>query len=137
MNVPQIEQYLKDATALRMPRLNPNDNPGLKIATLEDYLLKLSYHRGDLEEAIGWVLEAKHEARRDLDKVQGWDAALPKPADRTADRVLAEKARINPQAGAVLKDASYWLDRLERQRRRLELDHNATSRAFTFITGQA
>lgn len=137
MNVDQIRQHLHDATQLRIPRLDPNLNPGAKIAALEEYMLKVAYARGDLEEAIGWVLEAKHDARRKLDAVQGWEVALPKPADRTQERVLAEKARIDPMSGAVLKDADYYLRRLERQVRRLELDHNAVSRAYTLITGQA
>lgn len=137
MNTDQIKAFLHDATQLRMPRLDPNLNPGLKIAQLEEYMLKLSYHRGDLEEAIGWVLEAKHEAKRRLDKVSGWEVQLPKQSDRTQERVFAEKARLAPQDAEVWRDAEYYLKRLERQVRRLELDHDATSRAFTLITGQS
>lgn len=137
MNIQQIELFLTTATQLRIPKLDPNSNPGLKIAALEEYMLTIAYHRGDLEEAIGWVLEAKHDARRDLDNVQGWEAAIPKQAERTKERVLAEKARINPKAASVLKAADYYLTRLERQVRRLELDHQAVSRAYTLVTGQA
>ncbi len=137
MNVEDIGEYLRIASALRIPRLDPNDNPGLKISALEDYMLKVAHARGDLEEAIGWVLEAKHEARRALDAVQGWEVNLPRGGQRTAEQVLEAKRTIAPDSFAVTRDADYYLKRLERQVRRLELDHNAVSRAYTLITGSA
>ncbi len=133
MNIPDTEQHLKDATALRMPRLNPNDNPSAKISALEEYLYKISYHRGDLEEAIGWMLEAKHEARRTLDVIQGWEMHVR--GEHTAENVLRAKGKISPEAVAVVKDSDYYLKRLERQVRRLERDYEAVSRAYTLVTG--
>lgn len=137
MNVEQISDHLLAASQLRIPKLDPNESPGLKIGKLEEYMLQVAYHRGDLEEAIGWVLEAKHDARRTLDGVQGWEQTVPRQADRTQERVLEAKARIAPEPVAILRDSDYYLKRLERQVRRLELDHNAVSRAYTLITGQA
>lgn len=137
MNVGDITQFIKDASLLRMPKLDPNFSPGLKIAALEEYLLQIAYHRGDLEEAIGWVLEAKHEARRKLDDVQGWEVNLPRGAQRTQEAILEAKRKIAPDSYAILRDTDYYLKRLERQVRRLEHDHDAVSRAYTMVTGSA
>lgn len=137
MNVEQISEYLTTASRLRIPKLDPNTHPGAKISALEEYMLTVAYHRGDLEEAIGWVLEARHTARRRLDDVQGWEVNLSRGAQRTQEQVLEAKRRIAPEAFEVLRDADALLKRLERQVRRLEHDHDAVSRAFTFITGSA
>ncbi len=135
MNVEDIDPIIKAASRLRMPVLDPTTNPGLKISKLEEYMLQVAYHRGDLEEAIGWVLEAKHSARRTLDDLVGWDLHLR--GDRTQENVLAAKAKISPEAVAVIRDADYYLERLKRQVNRLERDHDATSRAYTLVTGSA
>lgn len=137
MNVDDITAYLNDASQLRIPKFDPEESPGLKIAALEDYMLKVSYHRGDLEQAIGWVLEAKHDARRMLDDVQGWEVHVPRGSQRTQEQVLDAKRKIAPQAFNILRDADYFLKRLERQVRRLEHDNDAVSRAYTLITGSA
>lgn len=133
MDIPQIEEYITTASALRMPRLDPNSNPQLRISGLEEYLLQTAYHRGDLEEAMGWVMEAKHNARRTLDGLNGWEMHVR--GEQTAENVLAAKRKISPDAVAVFRDADYYMRRIERQIRRLERDHDATSRAFSFITG--
>ncbi len=133
MNIGDIMEFIRVASALRMPKLNPNDNPSFKISSLEEYMLQVAYHRGDLEEAIGWVLEAKHEAKRTLDGLIGWEMHVR--GERTQENVLTAKGKISPEAVAVIRDADYYLKRLDRQVRRLEHDHDAISRAYTLIVG--
>lgn len=135
MDIAEIRTIHHDAAKLRMPRLDPNSNPALKISALEEYILQIAYHRGDLEEAAGWVLEAKHEARRTLDTLQGWEMHVR--GDRTEANVLEAKRKISPDAVAVVKDAEHYVKLLDRQVRRLEHDHEAASRAYTLITGSA
>ncbi len=133
MNIPDIQEFLKLASALRMPKLDPNSNASERISKLEEYLFTVAYHRGDLEEAVGWVLEAKHEARRTLDGLVGWEVHLR--GERTQENVLVAKAKVSPDAVAIIRDGDYYLERLKRQVRRLEHDHEALSRAYTLITG--
>ncbi len=135
MDIADIQEFLTTAQRLRMPKLDPTSNPGHRITALEDYLYKVAYSRGDLEEAIGWVLEAKHEAKRTLDNVQGWEQMVR--GATTQENVLAAKGRISPEAVAVVRDADHYLKRLDRQVRRLEHDHEALSRAYTLITGSS
>lgn len=137
MNVEDIQEYLRQSSELRIPKFDPHDNPGHKISGLEDYMLRISYHRGDLEEAVGWVLEAKHNALRELDDVQGWEMHLGRGSTRTQEQILEAKRKIAPQQYNLLRDANYFLKRLERQIRRLERDHDAVSRAYTLLTGHA
>lgn len=135
MNITDIREFIRLASALRMPKLNPNENPAFKIARLEEYMLQVAYHRGDLEEAIGWVLEAKHEARRTLDGLMGWEMHVR--GEHTQENVLRAKGKISPEAVTIVRDADYYLERLKRQVNRLERDHDAASRAYTLITGSA
>lgn len=138
MTLEEIRARLKAALPLREPLFDPSAAPVAKVRALEDYLLLTAYHRGELEEALHWLYEAKKTLKREWDDLHGWEMNLPRGAttrNRTQEMVREAKRHTAPELYTSLAECTQLENSILRQIRRLELDDKATSRGYTLITG--
>lgn len=136
MDLAEARARLESALPLRVPLMDPNEAPRVRIEQLEDYILKTAYHRGELEEALHWVLEAGKVLRQRWDGVQGYQAAV-RGSRPTREQIDAAKAEIDPDTYAALQEARFLVESLKRQIARLGgSDYDAASRAYTLLSGQ-
>lgn len=138
MTLEEIRARLLAALPLRIPMFDPNAAPVTKVRALEDYLLKTAHHRGELEEGLHWLYEAKKTLKNQWDDLQGWEMNLPRGAttrNRTQEMMREAKRHTAPELYTSLMECKELEDSILRQIRRLELDDKATSRGYTLITG--
>lgn len=134
MDLPEIRKRLESALPLRIPLFDPNCPPREKISALEDYILKCAYHRGELEEALHWCLEAGKRLRGDWDQIQGYEVGLP--SRPTKEQIDQSKRVISPDVWKGLDEARTLTESIKRQITRLGgSDYDAASRTYTFISG--
>lgn len=135
MTLDEIRQALHTALPIRVPTFDPNTHPREKITALEDHLLKCAYHRGELEEALYWAVEAGKTLRAQWEGVEGHEAML-RGSRPTKEQIDAAKARIDPTTWAGLQECRSLVEALRRQIVRLGgTDYDAVSRAYTLISG--
>lgn len=133
MNITEIDARLKAALPLRIPRFNPSDAPGLKIAALEEHMRTAAYHRAELEEALHWAWEAQKLLREQWTDVQGWQSlAGSKPTQASIDQA---KRVCSPAIWSAIQDVKLLLASLERQIKRLDKEADIASRSYTLISG--
>jgi hypothetical protein len=136
MDLIEIRQRLTDALSVRVPRFDPNESPGVKIAALEDHLLKCVWHKGELEEALYWTLEAGKALKLQWDGISGYEVSLPRGTKHTKEQVDAAKRVIQPGIWDSLEECRFLVENLRRQISRLGgTDYDAVSRAYTLISG--
>lgn len=138
MNLADIRQRLLDALPLRIPRFDPNESPRKKSEELEAYILTTAWQRGELEEALHWAWEAQKLVREQWNEIEGWEPFLPtgrRVGDATKEQVAAAKRHVNSEVSDGLSSANKLVEGLGRQIRRLELDYEAASRAYTLMSG--
>lgn len=136
MQIPDIKRILENALGVRVPQFTPDDSPGFKISKLEDHLLKCAWHRGELEEALYWTLEAGKVLKGKWDHIHGYENALPRGTKHTKEQVDGAKRTIDPGTWAAMEECKYLAENLRRQISRLGgTDYDAVSRAYTLISG--
>lgn len=136
MQIVDIKRILENALGVRVPQFGPDDSPGLKISRLEDHLLKCAWHRGELEEALYWTLEAGKMLRLKWDGLHGYENALPRGTKHTRDQINDAKRAIDPGTWEAMEEVKYIAENLRRQISRLGgTDYDAVSRAYTLISG--
>lgn len=136
MQMDDIKRILETALAIRVPQFDPNESPGIKIAALEDHLLKCAYHRGELEEGLYWTLEAGKALRLKWDSIHGYENALPRGTKHTREQVDTAKRAIDAGTWEAMEHCKYMAENLRRQISRLGgTDYDAVSRAYTLISG--
>lgn len=136
MTLDEIRKVLADALPIRVPRFDPNEHPGVKIAALEAHLLRCAYHRAECEEAMHWCVEAGKALRAQWDGVEGHEALIRAASKPTKDQVDTAKRTIAPELWESLQEARTLVESLRRQISRLGgTDYDAVSRAFTLISG--
>lgn len=134
MDLAEIRRRLESALPLRIPQFDPNTPPREKISRLEDYILKCAYHRGELEEALHWCLEAGKRLRAEWDQVQGYEVGLP--SRPTKEQIDQSKRMISPNVWKGLDEARTLTESIKRQIARLGgSDYDAASRAYTMLSG--
>lgn len=115
--------------------MDPNAQPRERIEALEDFILKTAWHRGELEEALYWVMEAGKVLRRDWDAIRGHEVAV-RGSRATKEQIDLAKAELAPDTWAGLQEARFLVDALKRQIQRLGgSDYDAASRAYTLLNG--
>lgn len=137
MTIEEIEAVLAAALPLRVPRFPPDERPRTKVSALEDYMLTLAYHHGELEEALHWLDAVIARLSEKIGAMTGFEAALPsKPRDRIteADRNSA-KRRLDPATFAAGARAKELRTSVLRQIARFEFDQTVVSRAYSLISG--
>lgn len=134
MTLEEIRVALMNALPIRIPQFDPNTHPREKVSALEDHILKCAYHRGELEEALHWCIEAGKALKVKWDGVEGYEPMLPsRPTKEQVDRA---KAKINPDVWAGLQECRSLVESLKRQILRLGgTDYDAASRAYTLMSG--
>lgn len=136
MDLNEVRERLESALPLRIPLLDPNAAPRERIEALEDYILKCAWHRGELEEALYWTIEAGKVLRMKWDRVQGFQVAV-RGSRPTKEQIDQAKAEIDPDTYAALTEARTLVEHLKRQIQRLGgSDYDAASRAYTLLSGQ-
>lgn len=135
MTVDEIRAVLERALPVKVPLFNPEDPPQAKIRSLSDYILKTAEVRAELEQALHWCLEAGKLLRDEWDGIEGWEVALPRGASRTKDTVNEAKRTVRPDLWPGMQEAKSLSESLGRQIRRLELDFQAVSRAYSLLSG--
>lgn len=134
MELAEIRRRLESALPLRIPQFDPNTPPREKISKLEDYILTCAYHRGELEEALHWCLEAGKKLRAQWDDIQGYEVGLP--TRPTKEQIDLSKRHVAPQIWAGLDEARTLTESIKRQISRLGgSDYDAASRAYTMLSG--
>lgn len=138
MDLDEARRRLDDALKVRIPVFDPDEHPGVKITKLENHILQVAWHRGELEEALHWVMEAGKVLRAQWSGIEGYEAALGSRASRaTKEDVERAKATMEPEMWTGLEEARFLMRSLERQIARLGgSDYDAASRAYTFINGR-
>lgn len=136
MTLQEIRKRLEAALPLRIPIIDPSQRkmPRERIEELQDHILKVAYHRAELEEALHYCLEAGKILRRDWDDLQGYQVGLPtKP---TKDDVEKAKRELAPQIWTSLNEARTLTESIKRQITRLGgSDYDAASRVYTMLSG--
>lgn len=135
MDLPEVRRRLESALPLRVPLFDPNKAPRERIEELEDHILKVAWHRAELEEALYWTMEAGKVLRARWDGVRGYEVAI-RGSRPTKDQIDQAKAEIDPATYAALLEARGLVDVLKRQIIRLGgSDFDAASRAYTMLNG--
>jgi hypothetical protein len=138
MTLEEIRETLERSLPLRIPQFGPDDSSSFKIEQLEDYILKTALHRGDLEEALYWCVEAGKALRIEWEGIVGYESALPRGSSGRHTKEQVDRARrtMRPELWAGLQEARSLVAALERQVKRLGgSDYEAASRAYTMLTG--
>lgn len=136
MQIADIKQILEAALVVRVPRFTPDDGPGFKISKLEEHLLLCAWHRGQLEEALYWTLEAGKLLRLQWDGIVGYENALPRGTRHTREQIDGAKRTMQPGIWESMSEVKYLAENLRRQISRLGgTDYDAVSRAYTLISG--
>jgi hypothetical protein len=136
VDLAEIRRRLEVALPIRVPQFDPDMRVAEKIDKLEDHLLLCAWHRGELEEALHWCVEAGKKLRVQWDVVEGHEPGLPPPSRRTKDDVDRAKARIAPDLWTSIQECRTLVESLRRQITRLGgTDYDAVSRAYTLISG--
>lgn len=135
MNLDEVKSKLEAALPLRIPLMDPNVSPRVRVEQLEDYILKCAWHRGELEEALYWTIEAGKVLRARWDRVEGFQVAI-RGSRPTREQIEHAKAEIDPETYAALTEARSLVEHLKRQISRLGgSDYDAASRAYTLLSG--
>jgi hypothetical protein len=130
----EIKSKLESAMKVRIPQFDPNLPPREKISKLEDHILLVAWHRGELEEALHWCIEAGKKLRVEWDQVQGYEVGLP--SRPTKEQIDLSKGRIAPELYASLEQARTLTTSIRRQIDRLGgSDYDAASRAYSLLSG--
>lgn len=137
MNVDECNAKLKAALPIRMPRFDPNLGAREKIEGLENHILLVAFHRGECEEALYWVIEAKKVLKDAWDGVEGWEAFLPRTERQkpTKEAVAAAKRQVDEGTYLALRDVQTMIDALAAQIKRFREEFESASRVYTLITG--
>lgn len=137
MDLEEIRSALHGALPIRIPRFDPNESPRTKVAALEEYILDTAHYRGELEEALHWIWEVQKLLREQYNEIEGWEPLVPfkRRGDATKEMMHTAKRQVAPETVAALEDANHLAEALGRQIRRLELDYEAASRAYTLMSG--
>lgn len=135
MTIDEIRDALKAAMPLRVPRFDPNTGAREKVEQIEDYMQTAAFHRGELEEALSWLLALGRQLKTEWDGLVGWEAALPRGSNHTNAQVDAAKRTVRPDLWDALEEARGLAKDIGRHVHRLEFDHDAESRVYTLITG--
>jgi hypothetical protein len=131
----EIRATLHAAMPLRVPLFDPNTRGQEKISALEDHLLRCAYHRGELEEALFWAVEAGKALKAQWDGVEGHEALL-RGNRPTKEQVDAARRQIAPDVWKGLDECRSLVESLRRQIVRLGgTDYDAVSRAYTLMSG--
>lgn len=134
MTLDEIKSKLESAMKVRIPQFDPNLPPREKISKLEDHILLVAWHRGELEEALHWCIEAGKKLRVEWDQVQGYEVGLP--SRPTKEQIDLSKGRIAPELYASLEQARTLTTSIRRQIDRLGgSDYDAASRAYSLLSG--
>lgn len=134
MNIGDIRLILERALPIRIPQYDPNEAPTVRIEKLQDHILKVAWHRAELEEALHWCIEARKVLQLKWDDVQGWQSiAGSKP---TQDAINRAKRQIDRDTWLGLAETRALIDSLHRQISRLGgSDYDAASRVYTLLSG--
>lgn len=142
MTIEEIHKALGGALAMRPPVFRRNGDtpvqPKVKIEAFENYLLESAYVAADLEEAIFWLEGVVTETAERIEKITGYEPALPrKTRDRiTQADVLGAKRVVDPEAFDLASDAKQLRASVLRQIDRLRFEEQwVVSRAYTMVTG--
>jgi hypothetical protein len=142
MNIEEINRALGMALAMRPPRWAPNGATPVgashKVSQLEDYLMESAYVAADLEEAIFWLEGAIAESGEKIERMTGYEVALPrKTRDRlTQADVLNAKRTVDPDTFGIHDDAKRLRASILRQIERLRFEEQwVISRAYSLISG--
>lgn len=136
MELSEIRQRLEDALPVRIPLIDPSHRkmPRERVEELQDHILKVAWHRAELEEALHWCLEGGKALRRQWDDLQGYQVALG--AKATKDDVERAKRELAPQVWTSLEEARTLTESIKRQITRLGgSDYDAASRVYTMLSG--
>jgi hypothetical protein len=136
VNLEEIRDTLVSALKLRVPAIDPDERPAQRIDKMESYANLTAIKRGELEEALFWLSEARKPLQREWDEIDGWQATIPKHSDRTQERVRQAKRTIKPDLYDALAECHELQSHLHRQIRRLERDADWMSREYTFLSGK-
>jgi hypothetical protein len=136
MDVPEIRRRLEAALPVRIPLLDPNLHPREQISALADHILKVAWHRAELEEALYWCIEAGKRLRVQWERHQGYEVAL-RGNRPTQEQVNEAKRRTGAQdTWDGLQECKALKESLERQIARLGgSDYDAASRTYTLLSG--
>jgi hypothetical protein len=135
MDLIEVKRRLESALPLRIPLYDPNAEPRERITQLEDHILKVAWHRAELEEALYWTMEAGKVLRARWDGVRGYEVAV-RGSRPTKEQIEAAKAEIDPDTYGALTEARFLVESLKRQIIRLGgSDFDAASRAYTMLNG--
>lgn len=136
MDLSEIRAKFDAARVIRVPLLDPNTHPRQKIQALEDYLTQTAWHRGELEDALWWLVAVETSLKERWENVQGYEPFLPPTAkERTQEAIRQAKRNIAPDVYTGLMSCHHLKEHIGRQIRRLELDDRNVSRTYTLATG--
>lgn len=137
MNLDECKVKLRAALPIRMPRFDPNTGARDKIEGLESHILLVAFHRGELEEALYWVIEAKKVLKDTWDGIEGWEAFLPRTQRQkpTQEAVALAKRQVDEGTYLGLREANTLIESLGAQIKRFREEFESASRTYTLITG--
>lgn len=137
MNIDECNVKLKAALPIRMPRFNPNLGAREKIEGLEDHILLVAFHRGECEEALYWVIEAKKVLKDRFDAIDGWQSFLRREdrAKPSKEAIAAAKRQVDDGTYLALRDVQTMIEALGAQIKRFREEFESASRVYTLITG--
>lgn len=140
MDLDEIRTHLFEAAKMRVPRFNDRDTTGMKAEKLEDYILKVAYVRGDLEEARLYVQQVLHDLDglwRNMD--EAWRGLLPSKLKgaATQPQIVEAKRQFDPALYEQIIEARFLATRLTEQINRLSHmgDDQVASRVYTIMAG--
>lgn len=137
MTLQEVRERLLKALPLRVPQFDPNAHPRDRVQGLADHILKVAYHRAELEEALYWTIEAGKALKVKWDGHQGYEVSLPRGSKHTQEQVNEAKRRTGmKETWDGLQEAKALKEALERQIIRLGgSDYDAASRVYTLLSG--
>lgn len=139
MTIEEIRDVLARALPMRPPTFSDGTLPASrKIETLGDYLLESAYMQAELEEAYHYLSFTVETLKAKVERMEGWEAALPSGSGRPSQAaVLTAKRIVDPATFEAGAEARQLRDSVKRQidRFRFEAGQGPISRAYTLITG--
>lgn len=137
MTPEEIRRRLDAALPIREPLVDPNTPARQRVAMLEDYMRLTAWHRGELEEALHWIAEARKLLVRTWEGIEGWEVNVPRAARGKPSEADVHRAKrvIDPATWDAMDELKGLTESVGRQIRRLEIDDKTTSRLYTLITG--
>jgi hypothetical protein len=130
--LPTARDVLDAATKLRMPRIPRDQGARARIDALEDYMLLIAWHQGELSEARLGLYDELRTVNDAWAELVGWENFRRGKTDASIDEA---KAKARPDLARARRQAQWLVARLTEEIDRLEKDATKASRAYTLATG--